>query len=294
MTLLEAMDDPNLFRPWFKNPKDWIAWRVFIAALFGLKLDATQQDIFRQYTQRSTSPNKPVREGWLVIGRRGGKSFALGLIAVFIACFHDYRRFLAPGERATVMIIAADRKQARVIFRFIRGFLHNVPMLKAMIERETQDTFDLINFVTIEVAAASAKRTRGYACPVILCDEIAHWQTDDDAADPDVTILEALRPSQAQFPNSMLLCASSPYAKRGAMWEAYKRHFGKDDPNILVWNAPTCAMNATRDVAAFVAQKYEDDPISAAAEYGAEFRSDISAFVDPAVVASATIRQGRL
>jgi hypothetical protein len=32
-------------------------------------------------------------------------------------------------------------------------------------------------------------------------------------------------------PGSMLLCASSPHARRGALWEAYRKHFGQDgDP----------------------------------------------------------------
>jgi len=75
----------------------------------------------------------------LVICRRGGKSFILALVAVFLACFHSYRQFLAPGEKGTILIIATDRKQGRVIFRYIRGLLTQVPMLQKMIERETAD-----------------------------------------------------------------------------------------------------------------------------------------------------------
>ena len=37
--------------------------------------------------------------------------------------------YLAPGERATIMVIATDRRQARVIFRYIRALLTMVPML---------------------------------------------------------------------------------------------------------------------------------------------------------------------
>ena len=56
-----------------------------------------------------------------MIGRRGGKSFILATIAVFLACFKDWRSYLGPGERATIMIIARDRRQARVIKRFVSG-----------------------------------------------------------------------------------------------------------------------------------------------------------------------------
>ncbi len=34
-TLLDAMADPKLFTPWFRNPASWAAWRSFLAALFG-------------------------------------------------------------------------------------------------------------------------------------------------------------------------------------------------------------------------------------------------------------------
>ena len=37
----------------------------------------------------------------------------------------------------------------------------------------------------------------------------------------------------ATIPGAKLLCASSPYAKRGALYAAHKRHFGKDGDPIL-------------------------------------------------------------
>jgi hypothetical protein len=50
---------------------------------------------------------------------------------------------------------------------------------------------------------------------------------------------------RSTVPNAMLLCASSPYARRGALWDAHRRHFGKDGDPILVWQAPTRTMNPT-------------------------------------------------
>jgi hypothetical protein len=285
-TLLEAMDEPKLFAEWFtRKPKSWIAWRAFIAALFALPMTDEQKAIFTECTQRTTPPSAPTREVWMAIGRRGGKSFVLALIAVFLACFHEYRQYLAPGERGTVMIIAADKKQARTILRYVKGLLHGIPMLKKLIQRETAEAFDLTNFTTIEVGSASFKRTRGYTLIAVLADEIAFWPTDD-AADPDFQILEALRPGLATIPGSMLLCASSPYSKRGALWDAYSRHFGKDS-DVLVWQAATRVMNPSIPKG-FIDKAYTDDPVSAASEYGAQFRSDLEAFVSREVVAAST------
>ena len=287
MTLLDAMDDPNLFKPWFKKPQHWIAWRVFIAALFALPMDAAQQPIFLECTQRTKPPSKPVRECWLAVGRRGGKSFVLALIAVYLACFSNYKRYLAPGERGTVMVIAADKKQARAIFRYVRGLLRNIPMLEALIERETAEAFDLSNFVTIEISTASYRRTRGYTLVAALCDEISFWDTSEEAAEPDKAILDALRPGMATIPNSMLLCASSPYAKRGALWEAYARHFGKDS-DVLVWQAATRTMNPTVPQS-IVDQAMEDDAASCSSEFLGLFRNDLESYVSREVVQAATV-----
>lgn len=277
ISILDAISDANLFAPWFRKSKTWHAWLAFLVALFALPMTADQLATYRECTGRTTPPSAPAREAWLVIGRRGGKSFILALIAVFLACFFDWRPYLAPGERGTVVVIATDRRQARVILRYIRGLLTGVPMLARIIERETAEGFDLSNSVTIEVGTASFRSVRGYTIVAALCDEMAFWPTDD-SAQPDYEVLNAIRPGMATIPGAMLLCASSPYARRGALWDAHRRHHGKDGDPVLVWQAATRAMNPTIPQA-IIDEAYERDPASAAAEYGAQFRSDIESFV---------------
>src|SRR5262245_21269443 len=278
VTILDAVDDANLFAPWFRELATWAAWRAFLAALFALKMTNDQFAVFKECTGRNVPPSQPATEAWLVCGRRAGKSFILALCAVYLACFFDYRRHLAPGERGTVLIIATNSKQARVILRYIRALLTHIPMLAKLIERETADAFDLSNSVTIEVHPASAKTTRGYAVLAALLDEVAFFPTDDSAK-PDYDILDAIRPGMATIPNAMLLCASSPYARRGALWDAHRRHYGKDGDPVLVWRAPTRTMNPSVSQQVIDAAT-ERDPASAAAEWLAEFRSDIEGFVD--------------
>jgi hypothetical protein len=142
-------------------------------------------------------------------------------------------------------------------------------------ERETQTTFDLTNGATIEVHVASFKTTRGYTIVAALCDEIAFWP---HAAEPDYEVLNALRPGMATIPNAMLLCASSPYARRGALWDAHRRHWAKDNDPVLVWRAATRDMNPTVPQQVIDAAT-EQDPASAAAEYLAEFRTDVEALL---------------
>ena len=287
MNILAAMDDPALFAPFFRGGT-WQPWRAFLASLFALPMDDATLALYRQHTGRTEPPQTPFKEAGLVIGRRGGKSRVLASIATFLACFRDYAPHLAPGEVATVAVIAADRRQARSIFRFTRGLLKAVDMLAGLIEDETAETVTLSNGVVIEIVTASFRVTRGYTYAAVLCDEIAFWRSDD-SANPDLEIIAALRPGMATVPGAVLLLASSPYRKRGVLWSTFSKHFGQDNARVLVWKGTSLEMNPSLDPA-IVAEAYQDDPEAAAAEYGAEFRTDLSDFVPRAVVEACTPR----
>jgi hypothetical protein len=277
VNILEAIDDPNLFAPWFRDPATWTAWRAFLCALFALPMSDADRELFTRYTGRATAPATPFSEAYLVCGRRAGKSAILALVAVYLATFKSYAPYLAPGERGTIAIIAADRKQARVIFRYLASLLRDVPMLAQLIDRETAESFDLTNRVTIEVSTASYRTARGYTFIAILADELAFWRSDD-SANPDTEVLAAVRPGMSTIPGAMLLCASSPYARKGALWEAFQRYHGDDNARVLVWRAPTRAMNPTVS-AETIDEAIARDPAAAAAEYLAEFRTDVESFV---------------
>ena len=276
VSILSAIEDKRLFAGALRDKATWRAWRAFLAALFGLPLSDTEAEVYRACTGRSELPTQPFSEAWLVCGRRAGKSFTLALIAVYLAAFRDYRPYLNLGERATVMTVAADRRQARVIMRYVKGLLA-IPALAGLIESETAESLDLANQVTIEVGTASFRTIRGYSIAAALCDEIAFWPQEDSAT-PDVEILAALKPAMMTIPGAMLLCASSPYSRRGVLWDAYKRYYASSDPKVLVWKAATRVMNATVPQGD-IDEEYEKDAARAAAEYGAEFRTDVDSFV---------------
>jgi hypothetical protein len=235
-SLLKALADPALFASHFKGPS-WSGWKVFLAALTAGPMDDAALALYRQCTGRTTAPTTPFSEACLVVGRRGGKSRVLALIAVFLARFRDYTPHLAPGEVATIAVLASNRSQARSIFRFVSGLLKAVEPLAAMIETETGEFIALSNRVVIEISTASFRTTRGYSFAAVLCDEIAFWRSDESSANPDTEILRALRPGMASIPGSILLLASSPYAKKGELYNTFRRHHGKDDARVLVWKA---------------------------------------------------------
>lgn len=289
MTILDTMTDPALFGRWFKG-ESWKAWRAFLAALFGLPMTDEAAGIYSQHTGRTMAPTTAAREGWVCAGRRGGKSRVAALVAVYLAAFRDYRDKLAPGEVGTLAVIAADRRQARVVMRYIRAFLE-VPMLRQMVASETKESIELNNRVVIEVHTASFRTTRGYTLVGVIADEIAFWNTDDNAADPDREILNGLRPGLSTT-GGLLLAISSPYARKGELWRAYREHFGKDGDPVLVWQADTRSMNPAVDQQV-IADAYQQDEASAAAEYGAQFRRDIESFVSREAVDGCVIPDRR-
>jgi hypothetical protein len=277
ITIIEACQDPKIFGPWFKDRQTtWAAWFVFLKVIFGLGLDEAELAIFRKCTGRNLPALVGYLSATLIIGRRGGKSLIMALIAAFLACFFDWTPFLIDGERGVIMFVAADRRQATVIFKYLRGML-GIPLLSSMIERETLDTIELNNSITIEIQTASYKTIRGRTVVAALADELALW-SDETSSNSDVEIINALKPAMATIPKAMMLKASSPYAKRGALWNDHRKHFGKNDSSVLVWQADTRTMNPSVPES-FIAAAYEDDASAASAEYGATFRSDIESFI---------------
>jgi hypothetical protein len=281
------LNDENLLGSSIKDHESFAPWRALMAAAFGLPLDPDQLALYRQCTARTSPPSAPFKSIFMCVGRRGGKSVAMALLATYLAIFRDWRPKLTAGERAVILLVAGDRDQAKILYRYIVGIL-NAPILNNLIINYTADSLDLKGCVTIEVVTRSYRAVRGRSVCAALLDEVAFFRSDD-SANPDTEVVAAIRPSMATFgADAMLIAASSPYARRGVLWDAYRKYFGKDDPSTLVWQAPTRTMNPSVSQE-FIDEEYERDPISAAAEYGAQFRSDVDAFVRAEVVEDAAV-----
>ena len=288
MNIIEALDDPDLFGPLF-NSATWGRWRVFLAALFGLGgiLTVDEMEAFRHHTGRQEPPLQPFPEAALIVGRRGGKSRVLAVVAVFLATLRDYDAYIAPGEVPTVAVIAADRKQARVILGYCLGLLKAVPLLAPQIKEAMTESVTLTSGVVIEVHTGRIGAPRGRTFIAVLADEIAFWATDEAGANPDAEVIAAVRPGLATIPGSVLLLASSPYAKRGVLYQAFRRHFGRGGSRMLVWRGASLEMNPALDPGIVEAAR-EEDPAAAAAEYDAQFRDDIAQYVPREVIDACT------
>jgi len=157
--------------------------------------------------------------------------------------------------------------------------LRSIPLFAELIEDELAETVRLSNGVVIEVHTASIGAPRGRTFLAVLCDEIAFWPTDGDSANVDSEVITAIRPGLSTIPYSLLLIASSPYAKRGVLYANYAKYFGKDDAPVLVWQGTTEEMNSSLVGDPLIAEMFAEDFERALAEFGAQYRNDIVAWI---------------
>jgi hypothetical protein len=224
-----------------------------------------------------------VREFYAVVGRGGGKSRIIAVLACCFAC-HEYSR--VPGESIYVGIFAPDKKQAVVTFRYVVGLLKSTSATAALIVNETKDSVELSTGIIIEVIAATTAAPRGRAYALAIVEEAAFLPVDEHAADPDVELLRAVRPALARVPGSLLAVIGSPYSRRGVLYQAVQA--GDDDDRVVI-TGDTLTLNPTfrrREVE----RAFETDPIAARSEYGSdgtvEFRTDVSSLLTEAALAA--------
>jgi hypothetical protein len=72
-------------------------------------------------------------------------------------------------------------------------------------------------------------------------------------------VIGAVKPGLLSIPSSVLLMASSPYAKRGVLWDTFRRYYGRDDMRTLVWRGTTLERNSLADPVE-IAEAYAADP----------------------------------
>jgi hypothetical protein len=279
----EALADPQLLGGVLAGDS-WFAWRVLLVAAMGEELTEEERVVFTALTGREREPPQRVEELLCVIGRRGGKSRAVATLACYLSglCQHN----LVAGERGVCLCIAPDTGQAAITLEYCAAAFEQSPMLSALVSRRSSDAIELTGNVSVEVRAASFRRLRGPTYIAVIADECAFWYSDEFSSNADTEILTSVRPGLATTSGPLIL-VSSPYARKGEVWETYRRHYGASgDALILV------AQGASRDLnpslpQAVVDRALERDRPAAEAEYLAKFRTDIESFVSYEVAAAA-------
>ena len=269
-------------------------WRALWTAADALPPTEEELAAYRLHTGRTTWPTTPAVELWVIAGRRSGKSENMVQRATWRAISFD-RAGLAPGEMLTVPLIASDRAQARNTLNYLRGLAAH-PLVRPYVVtgKVLRESVEFTTGVVVQVHTASYRATRGFTMGDVILEEVAFFSSED-SANPDEEILAAVRPALATVPGARVYGISSPYARRGVLWQAYEQHFGRDGDDVLVWCADTKSMNPTVPER-IIARAFEEDAARAGAEYGhsglVAFRADVESFLGPESLA-AVIPPGR-
>lgn len=288
VTMREALADPDLLGGAIPGDS-WLPWRVLLIAAMGEALTDDERPVFTELTLRDSEPMTRVEEFWGVVGRRGGKTRAAGTLAAYVGALCDHTEDLAPGERGVLPILAASLSQAGRAFMHARGVIEHSPVLAEELDGEpTAGVIRLHTRIDIEVKPANFRTVRSITAPAAIVDEVAFWMIEG-SRNPDVEILNALRPSLATT-GGMLWGISSPHAKRGELYEAYRAYHKPDgDPLVLVAKGPSRTFNSTLSQSV-VDRAYAKDAAIAASEYGGEFRSDLEDFASREVIEACVAR----
>ena len=195
--------------------------------------------------------------------------------------FGGHEKRLAPGERAHIVLIAQDKRAARVLYRYVLAKLENSPMLSQLLQDVRKEEIDLTNRLTISIFPCSFRATRGFSIPVAILDELAFFRVEGVNVDSEV--INAIRPAQATFPRSKLIKISTPYAKQGELYRDFANRHKRAD--LLVFRAASWKMNPSIPKS-FLDEERARDPEYFSREYAAEFSDAIaSAFSRDAVEA---------
>jgi hypothetical protein len=281
VTPAKVIGDPLLLEPYFRGDS-WSLWRTILRAADGLPLSDQQLADFREVAERDP-PTHRVRELWVIAGRRSGKDSIASAIAT-TAAVGDYRQYLRPGEPAVVMCLACDREQAAICHKYIVAYFKSIALLKPLVERETDDGLELKNGVEIIIATNSFRSVRGRTIVCCIFDEVAFWRSEDTAS-PDFEVYTAVEPGLATLPGAMLIGISSPYRRGGLLYRKFTEAYGKPDPDVLVVRGPSQRFNPLLPQR-IVDAALERDPEAAAGEWLAEWRDDLSDYIDRAIVES--------
>lgn len=260
----------------------------------------TEVELYEFYTGREYDPNTldRISDINLVVGRRGSKTLSSSVLAIWKCIEMDWKELLGKNPVATILVMSHTKEFSDEIIDLIRTLIEESPILSRLIDTKKKNTASTINLkvpffnektkrirysrVRIRTNAASSKSSRGSACPVIICDEIAFWGSDPNSKETDTEIIRAVKPSMAQFDGfDMMIKLSSPNIKQGVLYDTYKKYgAGKTTSNVVVLQSPSWMFNDRIPKNRFYLD-FDDDKDNFDREFRANFTDSISTFITP-------------
>jgi hypothetical protein len=211
---------------------------AILKSFYGLPLNDIELDIFKRGTARDLYIPTEQSELTLIAGRQSGKT---SVVAAVIALFEAFQEHgVPPGQRAYIFIIAPVIQQASTAFRSIRHYILNSPVLSQCVLKTRKNEIELKNGVVIACRACSKGSVRGDPVICAILDEVAFFRHEDNSANPDHEVLNAIRPAMATLSNTKLIKISTPFRKEGTLWAEFQQ---RGQLPYCVWQLSSEEMN---------------------------------------------------
>ncbi len=230
-----------------------------------------------------------------MITHNSGKTLIAAVIAIYSAITENWKPYLSKTPAATVLIMSPRSEFSEEILSIISELVQNSVVLSLLINKKHKPTTKSLKLktpwivdnkiqyskVNIKVGIASSKASRGSACCVVICDEIAFWNLEETLKETDEKILRAVSPTLLQFKDKgRLIKLSSPGIKQGVLYKEYQQNEDGTSPSSFVmFKAPSWAMNPILDREAFLTELEMKGEEFFDQEYRANFADSLSEFM---------------
>ncbi|MFH1675878.1 MAG: hypothetical protein ABIC40_02550, partial [bacterium] len=223
----------------------------------------------------------PITSLLCVAGRRSGKTTIASLLLCWLArrIILD-KEFLSdvpllPGSIVSILNVACDSNQARILFDMLLMRLKQTGILP---ESAHSSERIKIGSLLLESLSSSSASARGRTACGVCFDEFAHFRrTGGPLADRAMWL--ALLPSLATFgKKSLAVITTSPAGRSGVVWDLFLQRGIRD--GMLTARMPTWVMNPNIERKALESE-FERDDFLARQEYGAEFLAPHGRFLAP-------------
>jgi hypothetical protein len=223
-----------------------VAQETLLRGIYGLPLPTEEhRDLWHRCTGRTSYPAMPFQEVTVIAGARAGKDSRIAApIFVYEALFGGHDAHVSRGGHGVIPLVAQDQRATKIAFGYIREYLTRSRLLAPKVLDVRSSAISLQNGLTIECFPSTVRSLRGWSIPAAAMDELAFFRLEG-ASESDVEIQVSIRRGMQSFPFPRLVKISTPYLKGGILYEDFKQPFGQDDPDLLVWRAPSLLMNPT-------------------------------------------------
>jgi hypothetical protein len=238
-------------------------------------LDGEERELARQlFGDIETVPPEARHVLVLLKGARVGGTYVFGaLYSLWRALTADLST-LAPGERASALIMSPRLPVAQQCLRFAVGAVKGTEELQFTLDRETTNTAVIRRpsdgrHVALEVIAGErgGASLRGRSLVSAVMSETGFFR-DATAVVNDVESFRAITPRV--LPGGMTVLESTPYLEQGLLYDEFTRNFGTPTTALAV-SAPTLLMLDSERNRAAVQAELDNNPDNARREFFAEF-----------------------